>query len=405
MSISLLTSLLVCAVGFPQVEATTLDDQSLHGEVVSLSASTLALRTDDGDVMLPVEKLLSVTPKTAAEAGPVKSPVTIELIDGTLISALDYRVKSGRATFKLSGDESVSLSARNVRSVRFLEQDETIAPLWSNILAAALKGDAVVVRKGGDGKPVKLDYLEGVIQDVSSAAVQFDFEGDVVPVNRQKVQVEGLIYFQPKSQSLPKPVCRIDTAAGDRWMAADLRIENDAIELTTPTGVDVNVPLSRVTNLDFSLGKIVYLSDLAPIKKTWQPYFGVSKSTTGAAAMFDAKSDENFAGEPLQLGDQTFRKGLALHSRSELTYRLPDAYSRFEAVAGIDPGQRSYGNVRLQIHGDGKVLYDKAIAGDRPPEPLELDITGVGRLTILVDYGEGLDIGDQLLLGGARVIR
>lgn len=405
MTLHIITSLLVCAVGLPQVEVTTLDDKAVRGEVVSLSASTLALRTDDGDVMLPVVKLLSVTPTSVAEADPVKSPVFIELIDGTLISALNYEVKSGRATVKLPGDQSLSLSARSVRSVRFLQQDEPVAELWTNILAGALKGDAVVVRKGGDGKPVKLDYLEGIIQDVSAAKVQFDFEGDVVPVNRQKVRVEGLIYFQPKTQSLPGPVCRVDTTGGARWMASDLRFEKDAIKLTTPTGVDVGVPLSRVTNLDFSLGKIVYLSDLTPIKKTWQPFFGVSKTTTGAAAMFDARGDENFAGEPLQLGDQPFRKGLAMHSRSELTYRLPDAYSRFEAVVGIDPAQRSFGNVRLQIEGDGKVLYDKPIAGDQPPESLELDISGVGRLTILVDYGEGLDIGDQLILGGARVIR
>jgi len=75
------------------------------------------------------------------------------------------------------------------------------------------------------------------------------------------------------------------------------------------------------------------------------------------------------------------------------------------ASVGIDPAQRSRGNVRLEIRGDDRVLFDEPLAGSDAPRAVELDVAGVGRLMILVDYGEGLDIGDQLILGNARLIR
>ena len=68
--------------------------------------------------------------------------------------------------------------------------------------------------------------------------------------------------------------------------------------------------------------------------------------------------DRNFDGGPLQLGGTPYRKGLALHGRTELVYRLPDRFSRFRAVAGIDDAVRPGGKVRLVVRGDDKVLLD-----------------------------------------------
>ena len=129
--------------------------------------------------------------------------------------------------------------------------------------------------------------------------------------------------------------------------------------------------------------------------------------------------DKAFSGEPLQLFSsrkfpdglfkshtKEFSKGLAVHSRTLLIYRLPGDYTRFIATAGIDPRVRDGGNVRLQISGDGKILFDGAVTG-KDPEPLELDvdITGVHRLRILVDYGDQTDIADYLHLCNAKVTK
>lgn len=385
-------------------ELTTLDEQTVRGQLVGLTAQSATIQNGDGEQEVLVEEMLFLAP-VKPEKSETQGELLIDFADGSLIRATDYQAKSGRATITPTEGEPFEVSTRSVRSVRFFRQTEREQELWNEIVNSKPKGDAVVIRKGGDGKPVTLDFLEGALRDISDTTVQFDFEGDVIPVNRAKVQVAGLLYYQRDGARAPAAACRLDTSAGNRWMANEVRLVGESIEFTSAGDIKRTLPLGAISQFDFSLGKIAFLSDLAPVKKTWQPYLGSASVSPSTVALFDVRRDQNFAGEPIYLGEREFRKGLAIPSRSELSYRLPGEFSRFQALVGIDPSQKNRGHVRLEIRGDNRVLLDEAIAGDASALPLELDISGVGRLTILVDYGEGWDIGDQLLLGGARVTR
>jgi hypothetical protein len=57
------------------------------------------------------------------------------------------------------------------------------------------------------------------------------------------------------------------------------------------------------------------------------------------------------------------------------------------------------------IRGDQRVLFEADVTGTDLPRPLDLDVTGVRRLSILVDFARDLNVGDQLLLCEARVIQ
>jgi hypothetical protein len=113
--------------------------------------------------------------------------------------------------------------------------------------------------------------------------------------------------------------------------------------------------------------------------------------------------DRGFDGPVLRLGGVEYPKGIALHSRTELVYRLPERFSRLLAIAGIPDAVRPGGKVRLVVRGDDKVLLQSTFAGSDRPRPIDLDVTGVRRLIILVDFDDGLNRGDQLLLCNARV--
>ena len=103
--------------------------------------------------------------------------------------------------------------------------------------------------------------------------------------------------------------------------------------------------------------------------------------------------------------NQSFTKGLAIHSRTELTYRLTDKFQIFQALVGIDPAMGENGNVELVVVGNGKQLFRKTLTGRDEAAELKIDVRGVSRLTILVDFGEQLDIGDHLLLCNARLTK
>jgi hypothetical protein len=123
------------------------------------------------------------------------------------------------------------------------------------------------------------------------------------------------------------------------------------------------------------------------------------------AAWYAPRQDQNLQSGPLQIDGKRYAKGLAMHSRTELVYRLADRYRRFVAVVGIDDTARPRGNVRLVISGDDRVLFEAVVAGTDVPKPIELDMTGVRRLSILADFGDDLDVGDHLDLCEARLLK
>jgi hypothetical protein len=96
---------------------------------------------------------------------------------------------------------------------------------------------------------------------------------------------------------------------------------------------------------------------------------------------------------------------LTIRSRTELVYRLSGEFRQFLAVAGIDDRVRPAGNVRLVISGDDRELFAETITGSDEPMPINLDITGVKRLKILVDFGQQLDLADCLDLCDARITK
>jgi hypothetical protein len=80
-------------------------------------------------------------------------------------------------------------------------------------------------------------------------------------------------------------------------------------------------------------------------------------------------------------------------------------YNLFRAVAGIDD-QISQGNALLVIQADGRDLLRLPLQAQAETIPeIELKISGSKRLRIIVDFGDGLDLGAQVLLGDARVLR
>ena len=88
-----------------------------------------------------------------------------------------------------------------------------------------------------------------------------------------------------------------------------------------------------------------------------------------------------------------------------LVYRLAGDFRQFQALAGIDDRVRPAGNVRLVVSGDGKELFGQTITGSDDPLAVAVDITGVKRLRILVDFGEQVDIADCLDLCDARITK
>jgi hypothetical protein len=387
----------VLNIALPEVELRTVGGDSARGTLVELDARHLVVQTPEGRSTWELEKLAGITVGSPADPN-VSAAVSVELVDGSKLAAEAFTAEKGRARVKLSGGDAIELSGEDVRSVRFVQPTEAVAAQWSRIVASATVSDILVVKKDE-----AIDYHKGILHRVTDEAVEFDLEGERLPVRRSKVF--GLVYHHPSGRDLPEPIGILVDRSGSTWTLRTLVLSGDQIEWTTLAGVKLRRPAAAVARLDFSRGKVFYLSDLKPDSLQWVPYFGLGKELPSRVAWYSPREDRNLQSSPLQIDGKRYAKGLSMHSRTEIVYRLPDRYRIFRAVVGIDDSARPQGNVRLVIHGDDRVLFEAIVTGADPPGPVELDMTGVRRLTILADFGDDFDVGDHLDLCEARLLK
>jgi len=385
----------ICA-GAVDVEVRTVGGETHTGSFIEVTAEEIAVQTADGPVRLATKSVMGVAPKGTTALTPESIGAWVQLVDGSSILAQQVTATRDRAQVTLVGGRILEIPTADVATVRFRQQSDEMAEEWTRIVGLELSGDVLIAIKGE-----ALNYYSGVLGDIDEETVKFELDGDVLPVKRSKVH--GLVYRHPPGRQMPESLCHVIDAGGSIWSAAAVSVTGDTLTWTTPTGTEVARPLGDVLNLDFSRGKVLYLSDLAPETTQWTPYFSPARIPPALASFYAPRQDRALEQGPLRLADVEYAKGLALHSRTQLVYRLPGRFSRFKAIAGIDDRVRPRGNVRLVITGDGETLLEATVTGQDDPLPIDLDLTGVRRLGILVDFGEQLDLSDHLDLCQARV--
>ncbi|QDU93142.1 NPCBM/NEW2 domain-containing protein [Lignipirellula cremea] len=398
-----------------EVEVSQLSGEKVTGELLSLAPDHAVVKQDGAEVRLNYTDLIAITPvKKSSDAKGPESSVTIDLVDGSELRASSYTVSDSQAVAALRNGGQAETHTRSIRSVRFQSQKGDLIDQWTSIIDVEAKGDLIVVRKttmvevedeNGDKKTVTrdaLDYLEGIVHDITAESVQFEFNGRKIDVNRSKL--DGVVYYHPPGRELPDAMCQVDDLGGGAYRAKTLETDADQIHLVSVAGARLSLPLAAVQRFDFSSGKIAYLSDLDPDRIEWSPFFDPGPIAENLTRWNMPRRDISFDGASLQLAGKSYAKGLAIHSRTLLTYRLNGKFGRFLAKAGIDDSVGEGGNVELLIRGDGQDLYRGQLSGkDEQPVEIDLDITDVRRLTILVDFGEAGDIADHLDLCDARV--
>ena len=394
-SIISLAILLISAV--PSFEVQMLDGRTVTGPLVELTADRVTVAAKEGNVSLDVQAVLTLVPKQKPKPALRNADAVVELTDGSIIRGRQYLAHGSRARITLADGPMVEVPVAAVRTVQLQQSFATLGAEWSRLSKLKADSDLLIVR-ADEG----LDYHKGVLQDVTEDVVRFEMDGEVLPVKRSKVF--GFVYRRGKEPGLPPAVCRITDSAGSQWSVRGLTMAAE-LRWTTPAGLSVAQSLDHVAEIDFSGGKLAYLGDWEPESVVWTPYFGGEHPLPAAQRFYAPRRDRGFESPGLQLGGAVYGKGLALYCRTELVYRLPERFSRFQAIAGIDDAVRPNGNVRLLIRGDDRVLLETVILGSDPPRAINLDVKNVRRLTILVDFAGSLSAGDRLLMCNARVIK
>lgn len=398
MTIGMLSVLAAAAV---PVDVTLLNGQQRSGTLQKLTAKSCVVQSSSGESTdIPTPDLLEIrvtgedpSPSARDDASPRPR---IQLVDGSLLR-LDNLTTTGteaQGRHAALGDVRFPLTA--VRSVRFSPPNAKLDPLWNQLAEKGTKEDMVVLQK-----QEVLDHLDGVVGPIDDASIKFLLEGDDITVKREKAF--GVIYARKPSNV--KLVARVELSNGDRVSVKGIASDGEQWSVEGLTGSAWTLPATAVASIDFSLGKVVYLSAMEPRSVKFTPYF---EFPAGVVPYGEYRRDRNLDGRPLRLGQKTYARGLAIHSRTELVYRLGGEYRRFQAMMGIDDEftNPKWGAVDVTIRGDRKVLYSGVCRPRENPVSLDLDVTGVIELEIVVDFGPDKDhIGDRLHLADARVVK
>ena len=404
------------------VRVTTVDEQTVAGALTNWDTAGVELSTPEGATnRLETEQILRVDLPTA-EQTPLTAPALVTLVDGSTIAVAEFTSNKDTCQVEMPqlGDSSAEvkwpLSA--VQSVRLMPTEAAvpeIASQWKNLLQTNAAGDLIVIRKPG---AANLNYVEGTLGDSSEQSVQFTLDGDTLDVSRAKVF--GVVYFRgPASESTTAPRAMV-TGPGLKLAVESAQLDGDMVVAKSSLLGELRLPLSAVKTLDFSIDRVQYLSDLEPLQAAWTP----SEFTAPIASLLGGVArDRGFYSSTLELEcpasslptDEistaglpkrlAFTKGLAVRSKSDLSYKVPKGFVNFRATVGIDPETSTTGDVSLKILGDDKVLFDQAIRGGEAPVEIECNVDGMRKLELIVDYdgnGPTAGTGDNLHLGAAR---
>ena len=402
----------------PAVEVATLAGDQHQGTLVSFASDAVVVKTESKSISIPVGELLLIRSTRTPAKPATDSQIEIRLVDNTRIRVNSVASSGTVVTAVHSRLGELRFPAATVASIRLAPADLKIDSEWIQLVDRTLKKDVVAVRKGD-----VLDHLDGVIGTLNDSTLQFQLDGDDIPIKREKVF--GLIYSKRESTA-KKAIAQLELTTGDRLAVRQIALNGTIWKTKLVSGMDVEISSELFQSLDYSLGKVTYLSDLEPRTVKHVPFHEIPLSF----AVNEYRRDMDFDGNRISLFDKpnqrtSYAKGLAIHSRNLLKYRLGGEYRRFQAIMGIG-AEIPNGEVDVVIKGDNRILFegtvkametdDKASSHRAISQMLDLDVAGVVEFEIDVDWGhdrlnsEGQtikanDIGDRLYLANARVIK
>lgn len=381
------------------VEVQTLDGSIHTGTLVSLQDGRLKLDGDGVPAELNAENLLQVQPVDAAtpDEFAVDRAAAVRFVDGSLLSvkAFVLQDKQAVATSELLGELRVPQS--EVRSVRLAAIEPAVRDAWDAQQERESKSDRLVVRKMD-----ALDFVNGVIAGVDEQGVHLLANNREVtaPLNR----VFGIVFPNPAPPKR-EPACELLLTSGDRLVLKSLAIEDDRLAGQLIAGPEIGVPLAQVRNVDFGLGRVRYLADL--VENAAYKSVGLITSED----VLQLRKNTNSVGGSFIVGEDTYARGLWIHSGTTLKYRLNRDYRRLQAIVGVDRSAlacaRVNPRIRATISGDGRQLFQAEFSWEVEPQTLDLDVAGIRDLVIQIDPASAETIGacEHLVLAEARVIK
>ena len=373
-----------------------LKGEKIKGDLTGLTEKEIVLQVNGKPVTTSVENTLQL--EFRAPGNPQGTYSQVELTDGSLLRCSKVEFKGKDAILTLVSGQKATVPIRLLASVMHEANDVKLVAAWKELLGTAKRPYDLLVRKLESGT---LRSGEGTIYDASDDGKMIEFkrqgrdEKESFPLDK----IHGMVFSRQPDPNMPSRLCEVFDVQGAKLFAKSIVLKEGKFVVQTQCGAQVEFAPDALAKLDYSKGKLTYLSDvdLARVKLVQVAYLTPP----------DFKRDRNIDNTgDLRVAGKAYPKGLAMHAKTEVTFDLEGEYQEFKAVAGIDDNvsQGDGSPVVVRVEGDGKELLTVSVTRKDGAKPISLNIKDVQKLRIIVDKSpDTLGIGSHLDLADAKV--
>lgn len=237
---------------------------------------------------------------------------------------------------------------------------------------------------------VGFDVIAGTLHQFGSAGVRFQAE-DGEPRWFGGSDFVAL-RLRPEPAPATTPIAWLTTRTGDRLQVDRWRCDGEAFVVAVHGGTELRLRGVDLASLTCLGGGAAFVSDLEPIE--------VREAGVDGDVVHGWQRDHNVLGAPLQVAGRSHGKGLGVHSRSRLSFRVPAGAARFWTRVGLDDSVRTLPllpDVAVRIEVDGKVVFARdGLRAGQLVDPGPLPVVAGAIVVLDVDVGRGRDLGDRV---------
>ncbi|MFQ5489766.1 MAG: NPCBM/NEW2 domain-containing protein [Phycisphaerae bacterium] len=375
---------------------TTIEGRTIPGQYAGITDDGLFQVDADGPLQqIDLDDLQAVEftgPRPATTMPQLDNPVVFHFAPRGLLHAVIVGWADSGIDVRTAFSQSLTLALDRLQAVRLAEPTShpQADELFQTELSNRLPGkDVLITRAAGKSRALRgrLTFLDAE-------------QGGLIFGDRERTFQLNTLYgivFAKGTSPVATDNCLVDLAQGDHIPGRLVASDTQNLHLQFGQGQTLTIPIDRVRHITQRSRRVAYLSDLTP---TRQDVRGIIHDP------WPVRFDRSVSNQLLTLGGRTFDKGIGVHARTKLIYTLGGAYERFCATIGIDDAVRPRGHVLFRLVGDGRTIFDSGrVDGSQPPREVSVNVAGIDRLTLRVDYGQQADLADHADWADARLIK
>jgi hypothetical protein len=285
--------------------------------------------------------------------------------------------------------DTKSITVPTAAIVEVTSKDIVLKKIALDRSLIAAEGDTVFAKAEGNA----LQAVTGTVKGIDSESLQFEFQGKVRSI--KLARVASVVRSQPVSAATEKAYGVVELSNAMRLPGRVKSLADTAGVIELPWQENFDVRRASLKVMTVRNGRVISLTEIEPAKVAYTPFLD---------RVVPMRKNESLTGTPLQIGDKKFELGLCAHSGTTLTYDLAGGFDQLRLQIGLQKDDGARGQAVVRIKGDDAVLAEKPVAGTAS-EAIDVPLAGKKTLTIEIDYGDGLDVADHVVLGEPVLVR